>query len=448
MGTALTRAVATAAACAALVGTVVVGQAAAAPAGPAAEPCALPSGSGGPERSTPEAQQLDPAAVRDAIAYAQTNMRLSVRIHRHNCLVGTGPLDPVTENVPMNVWSSTKSVVSMATGIAYGQGRLGLDDPIGAYLPDGPGWGDDAHRAITVRNLLQEAGGLDEAILSEAATVGNDPHVARQALALPITHEPGTNFAYSQRTPDLLAFVVARAVGQDFQDFVQDTLFDPIGIDRDSYVWLRDRSGNTYGYAHLFMPSEQFARLGLLMQNGGAWNGRQVVPADYVRQVSEPSVPNPCYGLLFWTNRGDTCTTPDLPASRVLDHESTQSAPRDMYAMVGALHQNNFIVPSLDMTITWNGVLGDKSPDPQALLSASPADLYYNFFRILMRGVEDQDVPDPGPYRPDTPSTDLSPDNYLDPAVLGNGLGVGPYAPPGCSVVACPPADAADPRDD
>lgn len=143
------------------------------------------------QRSDSAAQQLDPAAVRDAVAYAQTHLRLSVRIYRNNCLVGTGPLDPVTQNVPTNVWSSTKSVVSMATGIAYGQGKLGLDDPIGDYLPEGPGWGDEAHRAIIVRNLLQEASGLKEAILSEAATTGNDPHVARQALALPLTGHGG-----------------------------------------------------------------------------------------------------------------------------------------------------------------------------------------------------------------------------------------------------------------
>lgn len=423
-------------------GVSVAGSAQAAPQPAVSSGCTLPAGAGAPERSDPAAQQLDPAVVAQALAYASANTRSSVRIYRNNCLVGTSPLDPVTQNVPFNVFSSTKSVVSMAAGIAYGQGKLGLDDPIGKYLPTGPGWGDPAHRAITVRNLLQEAGGLKESILTEFASIGNDPNVAREALALPITHQPGTNFDYSQRTPDLVAYIVSRAVGQDFQTFVQHTLFDPIGIAKDSYFWLRDRSGNTYGYANLFIPSEQFARLGLLMQNHGAWDGHQIVPADYVDMVSTPSRPNPCYGLLFWTNRGNTCKTTNIPASRVLDHPLTASAPRDMYAMVGALQQNNFIIPSLHMTVTWTGVLGDKAPDPQAILSASPsADLYYNFFRILMRGVRDQDVPDPGPYTPDQPSANLDPLNYLDPRVLGNGLGVGPYAPPGCNVLYCPPSD-------
>ncbi|MBW0102544.1 hypothetical protein [Pseudonocardia sp. KRD291] len=94
------------------------------------------------------------------------------------------------------------------------------------------------------------------------------------------------------------------------------------------------------------------------------------------------------------------------------------------------------------MTVTWTGLLGDKAPDPQAIASASPsADLYYNFFRILMRGVRDQNVPDPGPYTPDAASPNLDPANYLDPKVLGNGVGIGPYAPPGCNLVFCPPAD-------
>lgn len=441
-----TRTVAALATGATLVGLLMAGQASAEPTEQPPASCALPSAGAAPERSEPGAQQLDPAAVRDAVGYAQTRLGVSVQVYRNNCLVGGSPPNPVTRNVPTNLFSSTKSVVSMAAGIAYGRGDLDLDAPIGDYLPEGPGWGDAAHRAITVRNLLQQAGGLKQAIASEAITTGNDVHIGRQALALPITHEPGTTFGYSQRTPDLVGFVVASAVGQNLQDFLQETLFDPLGIDRNDYFWLRDRSGNNYGYAHLFIPGEEFARLGLLMQNDGSWNGRQVIPADYVRQVSEPSAPNACYGLLFWTNRGDTCSSPELPRGQARDQQLVPGAPRDMYAMLGALNQSNFMIPSLNMTITWHGFPGPAAPSPQAVVGAS-ADPQSDFFRILMRGVRDQDVPDPGPAALDLILPDLNPLAYLDPAVLGNGLGAGPYAPPGCTLFACPPDDlTAGPR--
>ncbi|GAA3576846.1 hypothetical protein GCM10022222_71930 [Amycolatopsis ultiminotia] len=389
-----------------------------APPGPSKH-CALPD-SAGVSPASPEQEALDPGAVQQAVAYASTHLRSSVQIFRNNCRVAAGPLDPVTDQVPWNVWSSTKSVLSMLTGIAADEHKLVLTDPIGKYLPTGPGWGDAAHRAITIHDLLTETAGIDEAIIAEAATLGTDPDVAQEALAQPLNHRAGTHFEYSQRDPDLLAYVVQRAVGEDLQDYAQQRLFDPIGIPRSSYFWLRDRSGNTYGYANLFLPPAQFAKLGLLMQNNGSWNGRQVVPAGYVRQVAEPSRTNGCYGLLFWTNAGQPCTSANFPDAQTVRHPMIPSAPRDLYAMVGAFQQNNFMIPSLNLTVTWTGLLGDTTTNLPGLVSASPAgsDLYYNFFRILLRGVQDRHLPDPGPFVSPPQDFDINPANYADPRVL------------------------------
>ena len=246
----------------------------------AAGGCALPASGTTFQTSTPEQQQVDPAAVGAAIAYAQTHLRASVQIFRNDCKIGQGALDPVTDHVPMEVFSSTKSVVSILTGMAYDRGLLQLDDPIGKYLPAGEG--DAAHRAITIRNLLTETSGLDEAILAEFASVGLDPDIEQEALAQPLTHKPGTHFEYSQRDPDLMSVVLQDALGQDLQSFAQRRLFGPVGIPQESYVWLRDRTKHTYGYANLFIPPTQFAKLGLLMQNDGVWRGQRIVPARYI----------------------------------------------------------------------------------------------------------------------------------------------------------------------
>ncbi|GAA1090584.1 serine hydrolase domain-containing protein [Pseudonocardia alni] len=431
------RVVATVAAGAALIGFTVAGHAQAAP---SAEPerasaCALPASGNGFERATPESQQLDPEAVREAVAYAATHLRTTVKIFRNNCLVADGPLDRATEQVPWNVWSSTKSVTSMLTGIAADQGRLALDDPIGRYLPTGPGWGDAEHRAITVRDLLTQTSGLQQAVLAEAGTTGLDPDVAREALAQPLTHEPGTHFAYSQRPVDLLAHVVQRAVGEDLQEFAQRDLFGPIGIAPTDYAWLRDRSGNTYGYAHLFITPAQYAKLGLLMQNDGTWNGRRVLSSDYVREVGRPTRTNGCYGLLFWTNAGAPCTGADVPSAVTVPRTMIPSAPDDLYAMVGFLQQNNFVIPSLGMTVSWTGVLGDTTPELSGLISATPgaSDLYYNFFRILMRGVQDRHIPDPGPFVGPPQQFDVDPLAAVKPEVLLTDLVPGTS----CNVVVC-----------
>ena len=104
----------------------------------------------------------------------------------------TNALAPVTDQAHNDLWSVTKSVISMLTGIAAHEGSLRLDDPIGNYLPKGAGWGDRAHRAITIRQLLTQTSGLDQAILSEAVTLGADPSLAQEALAQPLKFAPGT----------------------------------------------------------------------------------------------------------------------------------------------------------------------------------------------------------------------------------------------------------------
>ena len=111
------------------------------------------------------------------------------------------------------------------------------------------------------------------------------------------------------------------------------------------------------------------------------------------------------------------------------------SAPSDLFAMVGALQQNNFMIPSLHMTVTWTGVLGDTTPNLAGLISASGAasNLYDTFFRILMSGVEDQHVPDPGPYTAPPEDYDVNLNNFISPNVLLTDLVTNPY----CNVLFC-----------
>jgi CubicO group peptidase (beta-lactamase class C family) len=403
--------------------------------GAAMKHCQLPAAGQSVGSATPAQEDLRSADVANAINYADTHLRASVQIFRNNCRVAAGLLDPITDNVAYEVFSSTKSVISILTGIAYDHHKLKLSDHIGKYLPHGPGWGDKAHRAITIRELLTETAGLRESILAEFASVGTDPNVAREALAQPLIHKPGTFFEYTQRVPDLLAYVVQRAVGEDLQKYAQRHLFEPIGIPLDSYFWLRDRSGNTYGYANLFIPPKQFAKLGLLMVNDGLWRGHRVLSKRYIAKLRTPTKTNRCYGFLFWVNAGNSCTSANIPSAQTIHHRMIPAAPRDLYAMVGALQQNNFIIPSLNLTVTWTGALGDTTTNLPGVLSASggASDLYDNFFRLLMRGVTDQHIHDPGPYKTPPQDFDIDPVNFISPAVLLTDL----VTNPSCNVLLC-----------
>lgn len=400
---------------------------------PVHKTCSLPTATGGFARATPAQEGIDAAKLRSAVDQLSVRSRLSIRVFRNNCQVAANALAPLTDQVHNDLWSVTKSVVSMLTGIAEGDGDLALDDPIGKYLPTGAGWGDRAHRAITIRQLLTQTSGLHQAILSEAGTLGVDPSLAQEALAQPFEYPAGTKFQYFQLGPALLGYVVQRAVGEDLGSYAQRRLFTPVGIRSGSYFWLRDRSGLPYGYANLFLTPPQLARLALLMGNGGRWRGRQVVPASYVRAVSRPTKTNGCYGLLFWTNRGKPCTGADITDAQTLQRRAIPSAPADAYEMNGTGGQLAIMIPSLHMTVVTTGYFGSLSLDPPVLLGAAPDEMQWTFFRALMKAVEDAHVADPGPYRGDPIDLNVDPINYLDPAVLLRDI----VTNPSCNIVFC-----------
>ncbi|WP_330228003.1 beta-lactamase family protein [Nocardia sp. NBC_00508] len=382
--------------------------------------CAITSGRD-LERAAPEQVGLDSGRLHEALRFAAWRNRFNVQVFRHNCLIGEGLTNDQTDHVAWNIWSATKSVVSVLAGIAWDQGKLELDAPIDRYLP--AELGGPAHRSITVENLLTETSGMRVGVVTEGITgvIPIDPNSAVQALGVPLDNPPGTVFTYSQRNVDLLAYVLELAVGEPVQQFAQRELFDPLGIQRGDYYWARDRSGHTYGYAHLMIPPKGFAKLGLLASNEGQWGDQRIVSAEYLRKARTPSPANPCYGYLYWLGPG--CA------------ETADFLPGDVYSMAGLGMQNAFIIPSLDLTVVWTGVFGNVSSQGVSGIIQNTQELPYEFFRKLFDAFDERPVPDPGPYI--EPPLRLDPRRFVDNDILIAVFGLGPAAYPGCNVFAC-----------
>ncbi|WP_227998059.1 serine hydrolase domain-containing protein [Nocardia australiensis] len=374
-----------------------------------------------PQRATPEQVGLDSQHLADALEFASGRNRRNVQVFRHNCLIGEGPTNDQTGNVAWNIWSATKSVVSILAGMAWDRGQLDIDAPIDRYLP--PGLGDEAHRSITVGDLLTETSGMKVGVLTEGVTgvIPIDPNSAVQALGVPLDNPPGTVFSYSQRNVDLLSYVIELAIGEPLQDFAQRELFAPLGIDRGDYYWARDRAGHTYGYAHLMIPPNDFAKLGLLVSNEGHWNKQQIVSSAYLQKARQPSPANKCYGYLFWLGPG--CA------------ETAAFLPPDVYSMSGMGLQNVFVIPSLDLTVVWTGAFGNVSSHGPSGVVQNTSELPHEFFRRLFAAFDDTPVPDPGPYI--EPPLTLDPSRFVDTNILLAVFGIGPAAYPGCNVFSC-----------
>ncbi|MHB1138928.1 MAG: serine hydrolase domain-containing protein [Microthrixaceae bacterium] len=362
------------------------------------------------ERVDPDRVDLDADVLAEAVAYGTARGAQSVRVYRHDCLVATSGLDPATESSTLPAWSMTKGVVSMVTGRAVALGHLRVDAPIGTYLSGL----DEAHAAITVEQLLTQTSGLRFAWANDLNAAANLDSAAR-VLTRPFEATPGTTFIYAQTTVTALVAVVEAAVGEDFQSFAQRELFEPIGITRGQWHWDRDTVGRTQGFAFLYMQPTAFARLGSLLLDGGSWRGRRLIDESYVRAGSVGTLANPGYGYLWRTNDG-----PDGVAGPLEDPdlESMSAAPEDTFWLSGLFEQNVIVVPSLDLVVVRMGLPQELFGDPMGEVKGRRPDWDHRFFRILLTGLRDVELPDPGEWTPPPPG----PPQGLEPEHL---IGIG-----------------------
>jgi len=108
------------------------------------------------------------------------------------------------------------------------------------------------------------------------------------ALAVPGADEPGTRYRYNSLAAYVAGIVIGRATGDGLENFARDNLFEPLKIKR--WDWQEDRAGYTKGQGNLFLTAPDFARIGEMVLNGGAYNGQQVVSAEWIEESLKPRV--------------------------------------------------------------------------------------------------------------------------------------------------------------
>ena len=192
-------------------------------------------------------------------------------------------------------FSVAKSYTSALVGIAIAEGYIkSVDDPLTDYLPE-LAERDARFGDITIRHLLLMAGGLDYQEMRSALFNGDDPLTTyypdqrQAALQFPeIADRPGETFRYNKYHPQLLGLIIERATGMTVTDYMQEKLWDPIGAEFDgSWSLDSEASGFEKMEAGLNARAIDFAKLGRLYLAGGAWNGRQVIPAEWVAESTQ-----------------------------------------------------------------------------------------------------------------------------------------------------------------
>lgn len=203
--------------------------------------------------------------------------------------------------------SCSKSFTGALVGIAIGQGLIsGVEDLLSSYLPQAAESGG-SKGTLTLSHLLTHTSGLEwyewGGGYSNWTEFQSAENWVEYILGRSQAAEPGALFNYSTGNTHLLAAALEEAAGMSALKYGRQFLFGPAGMD--SVEWGTDPQGVTDGGNGIRMTARDAARFGQVVLQGGAWQGEQLIPAEWVEQSTAIQNAGPGgrtgqYGYQWW----------------------------------------------------------------------------------------------------------------------------------------------------
>jgi CubicO group peptidase (beta-lactamase class C family) len=266
--------------------------------------------------ATPEESGIDAVRLTDVLnrirrrEFGNVNSLLVVRRER---LVMEEYFNLFTPSSEHTMQSVTKSVISLAAGLAVDRGLLRVTDPIVPLFPDYQPIAavDTNKQAQTVRDLLTMRTGYDwtEQVYATSPLARLNTCFCdwiRFMLDYRMAEPPGSRFEYVSGGVILLGAAIGRAAGARVDVLLESELFAPMGFQ--SVRWERGQpNGLPHAGGGLYLRPRDMAKLGTLMATHGRWQGRQLISEAWIREstqmtpVSRSLGGRPAsYGYLWW----------------------------------------------------------------------------------------------------------------------------------------------------
>ncbi|EAS47508.1 hypothetical protein GB2207_01852 [gamma proteobacterium HTCC2207] len=215
-------------------------------------------------------------------------------------------------------WSMAKSFISAMIGIALDEGSIAsIEQPVDFYVPELQGSG---YETVRIKDVLQMSSGI--AFNEDYGDFNSDINrwgrgfalgspQDKFAASLTRGREPGTLNHYVSIDTHVLSMVLSRATGKSITGYMQEKLYQPLGMEYDGY-WLVDGAGKEMALGGLNLTMRDFAKLGSLYLNHGELDGKQIVPANWIAASTVADAPHlqPAegdfgYGYQWWLPLSD-----------------------------------------------------------------------------------------------------------------------------------------------
>jgi CubicO group peptidase (beta-lactamase class C family) len=285
----------------------------------------------------------------------------SLLIARHGKLVFEEYFYGFDKERPHDMRSASKTFAPLLVGIARDHGtKIGPDTPVYSLFPEYKpfaNW-DERKNKITLRDLMTMTSGLDCVDSNPNSPGGEDlmqdqtqqPDWYKFFLDLPVlTDAGGKDAVYCSSDINLVGGAVRNATHRWLPDFFDEYVARPLQM-HSAYVNLMP-TGEAYMGGGLFLRPRDQLKLGQLYLNGGTWNGKRIVSADWVK---ESLVPRSSFRTVIDVDTNHEYayawhTRPLKVGNRTF---------RDYFA-AGNGGQQVIIIPDLDMVVSFTG--GDYS---------------------------------------------------------------------------------------
>jgi CubicO group peptidase (beta-lactamase class C family) len=216
-------------------------------------------------------------------------------------------LDTTPEDLRIS-WSVAKSFLASLYGILDAEGKMPpLDTPLVDVVPMLAG---SAYDGATIRDVLTMSSGV--AFNEDYLDFNSDINRMGRVLALggsmdgfaaglsARAAEPGSRWHYVSIDTHVIGMVIRGATGQDIPELINSRLLEPMGLEAAPY-FLTDGDGVSFVLGGLNLRTRDYARFGQMILNAGQWQGRQIVPAAWVAEMTRPQAKDgSLYGYQWW----------------------------------------------------------------------------------------------------------------------------------------------------
>jgi CubicO group peptidase (beta-lactamase class C family) len=292
------------------------------------------------KRSNPEAEGIPSSAVLEFVRSLEQHVHPMDAVQgfmllRHGNVAAEGWWSPYQPEFSHPFFSLSKSFTSTAIGLAVEAGLLTVDDPVLKFFPDeAPPNPSQNLKAMRVRHLLSMNTGHEsdttehvyqhlhrvspfgpwlhqKNYASEHGGKPGEENWPKLFLSLPVEYEPGTWFVYNTAATYMLSAILTKLTGESLAEYLEPRLFKPLGIENP--YWETDPRGINLGGSGLHARTEDIARFGQMYLEKGTWNGKRIVPKEWIAEATKSHSDNrntqtnpdwtAGYGYQFWRCR-------------------------------------------------------------------------------------------------------------------------------------------------